>query len=139
MTTSRVAALTLACVGLSACGFGWGSVRDANSIHSFNYDMSKGFRFLRTVRGVAHRNTVLCIIPDDSTLYADAMDGLHAEADMGLNQALVNLREDTVTRSYLGLYCTTTLTLSADLVTFGSAAEATPVPERDDGRRGRPR
>ncbi len=118
MRPIRLSLLALALTFASGCGFHYGFVRDASTVHSLRYDMSHGFQFARTVNASSSGGTLLCLFPVGDATYAEAMAKLFEAAKLGPNEALVNLREDHATRIYL-LYCSSELTVSGDVVIVG--------------------
>jgi hypothetical protein len=75
-----------------------------------------GFQHIRPVSGSATTGSAFCAFPLGDALYGEAMRDLYAHVQLGPNQILLNLREDRADRRYFGLYCSSTLTVSADVV-----------------------
>ncbi len=120
--TLRLSCLALAMGMLSGCGLSGGFIRDSTSNQLIDYRMDvSGVRYLKSVSGTSSTGAVFCIIPMSADLYQKAMQSLYAAAELGPNQMVMNLREDHVTRSYLGVYCTTSLIVSGDVVEFTPA------------------
>jgi hypothetical protein len=85
-----------------------------------------GFQHLRPVSGSASTGSAFCVFPLGDELYSDAMKDLYAHVQLGPNQMLLNVREDTADRRYFGLYCSKKLTVSADVVQLTTPAAQTP-------------
>jgi len=104
--------LVAGCGGSS--GFLRGSVTQVQVQHG-------DFRVVKTsLHASAETGKVFCLIPtDDGQVYRHAMEDLHAWARLKPNQMLVNIREDRKVMVYF-FYCTSTLTLSADVIEFSS-------------------
>jgi hypothetical protein len=87
---------------------------------------------VKSVAASTDSNAILCVIPTASDPpYATTMAEIHKAAALQPNQVLENLREDHTYRSWLGFYCTTTLTISGDvieLVPTKATADATEEP-----------
>ena len=114
----RLGLLALLLVG---CGSSSGFLRDATSASAFEYRMDVAHvRYMRTVQGTAETTTIVCLIPTaEVPRHAVAMADLQHAAQLRSNEVLTNLREDTVTMFTL-IYCSTTLTISADVVEVGA-------------------
>ena len=105
----------------SGCSLRGGLVRD--SITSVQLD-DAGFEYVQTgVQATMSRGSIFCSIaipPND--LYARLMSALHDQAQLRRNETFVNLREDIIVTSIIGLYCNETVTLSADVIRFTNAS-----------------
>jgi hypothetical protein len=104
---------------LSGCSLKGGMVRD--SVTQVHLSADGPFQIIKTDLGHTETNHLLfCSINIAGIeVYRALMAELHQQAQLGPNEALVNLREDHKFVSYLGLYCTDQITLSADVVRFG--------------------
>lgn len=104
-------------LALPGCGLSYGFVRDASTAHHLSYDMNRNFSFPRTASGSSSGGKLLCLFPVSMSTYDEAMSRLHENAKLGANEAVVNLREDHVTRFYF-FFCSTEVIVSGDVVSF---------------------
>ena len=109
-------------VGAMGCGSTSGFLRDSHTIteNQFKMEVSQ-IRYSRSVSGTAKVGEALCVIPLGDSAYMHAMENLYSTARMGPNEVLTNFREDHSFLTYLGFYCQTMITISADVM------EVTPV------------
>jgi hypothetical protein len=119
----------LCALAVAGCGLNHGFIRDDTSAHELKYEMKiSGQRFIKTASGSATDGSVLCFIPISSEVYKRAMDDLYANADLGPNQDLINLREDHGIRSWFFVYCTGALTISGDVIELTPEGSPAAVP-----------
>lgn len=113
----RLLPLAVLLLATSACGFRSGIVRD--SITQVLVKDS-GFQIVKTdINAAGTVGAVFCSIPvGEKQITRKLMQDIHAQAQLGPNQMLVNLREDRATTSYLGFYCKFDYTISADVIQF---------------------
>jgi hypothetical protein len=109
---------------LAGCGYTSGFIRDSRSANvvEYRFDVA-GERFVRQVSGSADVGYLFCFIPLERGAYKRAMGALYAEAHLAPNQVVMNLREDHTTVSYVGFYCSSTLTVSGDVFEFAPKGE----------------
>jgi hypothetical protein len=119
MNFSKLTTLTLT-LAVAGCGTSLGFLRDSTTAQRFNYSLDlKEVSMQRTVQASTEAKTIICIIPTDGDPpYATAMKRLYAEAKLGPNEVLVNIREDKRILTYL-IYCKHRLTISADVYRLG--------------------
>jgi hypothetical protein len=98
------------------CGGSSGFLRDATTANAHQYRQEVvAVRYVKSVEASDTVTSVFCIIPTSSEgMYATTMKELHAEAQLKPNQLLENIREDHSFAFYF-FFCTSTLTLSADV------------------------
>ena len=119
----------VAVVAGAGCGVNSGFLRDSGTLNSFQYRMDvSSISYVRQAAGSSAIGSVFCAIPVGRDLYKNAMQELYANAQLKPNETLVNFREDSSTTVYLGFYCTTELTLSADVVALTPTGGAGPAP-----------
>jgi hypothetical protein len=109
----------LGALTVSGCGVSSGFLRDATTANQHEYRQEVGgVRYARSVAGQSAVGTLFCAIPvtGGDAPYKDAMEDLHKRASLGRNEVLENIREDHTITAYLGFYCTTVLTISADVI-----------------------
>lgn len=116
--------LTLLCTASTGCGFSSGFIRGASSSQVIKYDSrTTRVSYARSVSGDASAGWLFCLIPIKSVpLYKTAMERLHAAARLRADEALMNLREDRDRLTYLGFWCSSTLTISADVMRVSSSS-----------------
>lgn len=121
------------------CGTSLGFLRDSTTAQRFNYSLDlKEVSMQRTVQASTEAKTIICLIPTDGDPpYATAMKRLYAEAKLGPNEVLVNIREDKRILTYL-IYCKHRLTISADVYRLNHSEQEDPeeVKEPDWSRSG---
>jgi hypothetical protein len=126
--TLRLSSLALGMGLLAGCGYSGGFLRDSISSQQIDYRMDvSGVHYVKSVSGTATTGAVFCFIPLSGDLYQTAMQSMQASAGLGPNQMVMNLREDSITRSWLGFYCTRTLTVSGDVIQFTPTAPGAPT------------
>ena len=111
--------LLLSCMAaLTGCGTSVGFLRESASLNQHTYQQQvAAVRYVKSVEASTDINAILCAIPtSDSTPYATTMAELHKKAALQPNQVLESIREDRGYRSWFGFWCTTTLTISADVI-----------------------
>jgi hypothetical protein len=125
--TARLTSLALGLGLLAGCGVTGGFLRDSISSQRFDFKMDvAGVSYVQSVKGSATTGAILCLFPLAGTLYESAMRDLYASAKLQPNQVVMNLREDHAIRSFLGLYCNHSLTLSGDVFQLSPAAPGAP-------------
>jgi hypothetical protein len=103
----------------TGCGATFGLVRD--SITQVQIQKA-GFEVVKTnISATVVVRSILCIFPVTRNPTADLMRALHEQAHLGPNQMFINLRQDATYLVYLGFVCDEELTLSADVIEFGTA------------------
>lgn len=119
--------VAIICLGVVAgCGFSRGFIRDSVSSQQRLYEMSIVEQtFIRTVSASATAGSIFCLFPISGQVYQRAMEKLYASAHLVPNQTLLNLREDHDVLSVLGFYCSSTLTLSGDIIQLTPAPAST--------------
>lgn len=119
---NRLIQITIAasCLITSACGVSSGFMRDTITYVKIN---EAGFKYVKkNVTGEAEKGA----FDDGDALYKNAMEALHKNADLGDNQALVNIREDII---WKGAGLQHRVLLTADVIEFDSAGvAAAPAP-----------
>jgi hypothetical protein len=111
----RFTGLALGVGLLAGCGASGGFLRDAVSTQRFDYQLNvSGVRYLKSVSGTSSTGSLFCAIPTSADLYQQAMQHLHASAQLQPNQVVMNLREDYAVRSYL-FFCSRQLIISGDV------------------------
>ncbi len=131
---------------LVGCGVNTGFVRDATTLNQHQYIQQVGtVRYVKSVDASTETSAYLCFVPSGASMnfsgislggdppYATTMGALYKKAGLEPNQVLENLREDHSYRTYLGLYCTSVLTISGDVIELlpVGVAPPQPSPEKD--------
>lgn len=127
MNFNKLITTIITTIIFGGCGTNLGFLRDSTTAQRFNYSLDlKEVSMQRTVSASTEAKTLICLIPTDGDPpYATAMERLHAEAKLGPNEVLVNIREDKRILTYL-IYCKHRLTISADVYRLGRAKSKPP-------------
>lgn len=126
--TLRLTSLVLGLGVLSGCGISGGFLRDSISSQRFDFKMDvAGVNYVQSVSGSATTGAILCLFPLSSDLYETAMRNLYASAQLEPNQVVMNLREDHVIRSFVGVYCNHKVIISGDVFQLTPAAPGAPA------------
>ena len=115
--------VVMSLVALSSCGFRTGFLRDSQTLNQIDVRLdASSVQLVRQARGTHNIGMLFCTIQFGDAHYASAMEDLMTVAHLGPNEILMNYREDNALTTYLGFWCNSQLTISADVVRITPSA-----------------
>ncbi len=113
----------------SGCGFHGGLRRDADTQNDFQYKMDVSqVEYKGSASGTSDIGMLFCLIPFGSDPYKTAMENLQKDAKLKPNEVLVNFRDDQGFTGIAYIWCTSRLTVSADVIQLTPTNGPPPAP-----------